>query len=240
MQLTKTHKIIISIAVLAILLGIYITYDRKSQKNLEQFKNTDTSQTSSATTTATNGSGIQVNTQGTGTYTITQVPITEGKGVPQPIPDLSRPVVFGNSVSLTPELKLSVTAKINELQTELKKNPANLPAWLDLGIYQKTAGDYQDAVLSWKYASLLAPTDYVSLGNIGNIYAYYIKDNAQAESYYKQAITKGQTVSYLYAQLFEVYRDVIKDTVKARTILDQGLAKIPNDPNLLQLQASLK
>jgi tetratricopeptide (TPR) repeat protein len=79
----------------------------------------------------------------------------------------------------------------------------------------------------------------VALGNLGNLYAYYIKDNAQAENYYKQAIAKGSTQAYLYVQLGEVYRDVFKDAAKAKATADQGLAKIPNDPSLLQFKATL-
>ena len=105
---------------------------------------------------------------------------------------------------------------------------------------QKAGGDYQGAIISWKYASRLAPTDFISLANIGNLYAYFLHDNAQAEIYYKQAIAKGQTQAYLYTQLAEIYRDIFQDLDKAKSIIDQGLSKIPNDPSLLQFKESLK
>jgi hypothetical protein len=233
MQLTKTHKIIISAVVVLILLGIYITFDRKSTR--ETKNNLDTISTSTST-----DSNANTSIQGDGGYTIEQVPTNVTKEIPKPIPDLNRVSMSASGAMVSPEAKLMAEEKIKALQINLKENPAYLGAWIDLGIYQKMAGDYDGAVISWKYASKLAPTDYISLGNLGNLYAYFLKDNAQAEIYYKQAISRNPTQSYLYAQLFEVYRDVFKDLDKARAIVTQGLSKIPNNPNLLQLQASLK
>ncbi|MFA5888950.1 MAG: hypothetical protein WCW47_03425 [Candidatus Paceibacterota bacterium] len=230
MQLTKNHKIIISTAIVIILLGIYITFDKKSKQITEN----KIVGTTTATTTNNTETGIK------GNYKIEQVPITESKEVPQPIPDLNREPVLYSGAIISPEAKTLAVEKIKSLQTTLKNNPANLFAWIDLGIYQKQAGDYSGAVLSWKYAVKLSPADYVSPANLGNLYAYFLKDNTQAEIYYKQAISKGSTQAYLYTQLAEIYRDIFKDLNKARIIVNQGLSKIPNDPNLLQLQTSLQ
>ena len=68
----------------------------------------------------------------------------------------------------------------------------------------------------------------------------FLNDKNQAETYYKQAIINGPAQAYLYTQLAEVYRDIFKDLTKAQAVVAQGLLKIPNDPNLLQLQGSLK
>jgi hypothetical protein len=231
MQLTKTHKIIISIIVIAILLGIYITLDKSKMAN----KTIDTIQF--ATTTDSTG---KVNTQGVGSYKIEQVPISDTTSIPKPIPDLNRETITATGAIINPEAKAAAIEKIKLLQTQLKNNVRDLQSWLDLGIYQKMAGDYEGAILSWKYAGKLSPTNYISFANLGNIYAYFMKDNAQAETYYKEAISKGPTQSYLYTQLAEIYRDIFKDLNKARAIINQGLSKIPNDPNLLQLQTSLK
>ena len=234
MQITQTHKIIISAVVIVVLLGIYVVFDRKSKQETDN-KIVETTETAT-TTVATTDSGTGI----TGSYKIEQVPINEGKGFPQPVPDLNRELVLSSGAIISPEAMALAVQKIKTLQTMLKSNPANLSAWIDLGIYQKQAGDYTGAILSWKYAGRLSPTDYVSRANLGNLYAYFLKDNSQAEVYYKDAISKGPTQVYLYTQLAEVYRDVFKDLNKARAIVAQGLSKIPNDPSLLQLQASLK
>jgi len=234
MNLTKTHKIVLGIAAVIVLVLVYAAFDRKSNKN-DTVVNTNAGQT--ATTTGNSNGNIVI--QGKG-YTIEQVPLSEGRGVPQPIPNLDRPALAVGYASVSPQALAVAGEKIPALQEILKKNPADFPSWLNLGMYQKMAGDYQGAVISWTYASKLAPTDSVSLGNLGNLYAYFLKDSALSEMYYKQAIAKGPKQAYLYVQLAEVYSGIFKDISKARAIVDQGLAKIPNDPSLLQMKAALK
>jgi tetratricopeptide (TPR) repeat protein len=225
MQMTKTQKIIAVVVVALILFGVYVFIKNKSEPV------SDNTQTISTTTgkTVINGKG----------YTIEQVPVDEGKGVPQPIPDLNREVSVYAGAIVASEAKISAEAKIKTLQERLKKNPADYSAWIDLGIYQKSGGDYEGAIISWQYASKLAPTDYIAPANIGNLYAYFIKDKAQAEIYFKKAISNSPTQVYLYVQLAEIYRDIFKDINKARAIIDQGLSKVPSDQGLLQFKASL-
>ena len=242
MEITKTHKIITSIVMLAVLLGFYITFDKKSKEDLG--KTTDS--TIGTTTTTTTSSGGEIKTGGTGGYTITEIPINEGSKIPQPIPNLTRSICPVNNTTnemkcdgMTPEVQKVFEKKVSDLREKLSKDPTFVSGWLDLGIYQKMVGDYSGAIESWKYASRLSPTDYISLGNLGNLYAYYLKDNGQAETYYKQAIAKGPTQAYLYVQLAEVYRDIFKDNAKALALIDSGLTKIPNDPSLLEFKSTL-
>lgn len=234
MQMTQRNKIILSAIAVIVLVGVYILFDRRSggieDGNNEPIATTTIDNTASSTTG---------NTKVTGGYTIEQVPIEEGQGVPQPIPNLDRPITISSNAMVTPQATASATPVIKSLQASLKKNPADFNNWIGLGIAQKEAGDYQGAVISWTYASKLAPSDYISLGNLGNLYAYFIKDNAMAENFYKQAIAKGPLQANLYTQLAEVYVNIFKDTAKAKAIVEQGLIKLPNDANLLQLKASL-
>jgi tetratricopeptide (TPR) repeat protein len=232
MQLTKTHKIIIGIVFIIILFGLYMVFSKQIKQGVDDLTN------KTATTTTTDlGNGVVV--RGNGDYTIEQVPIEETT-VPQPIPDLTRVSVAEEGARITAEAKTLATEKIKTLQTQLKTDPSSLPEWLDLGMYQKMAGDYAGAVISWTYAAKLSPTSYLPSGNLGDLYAYFFKDYSKSVMYYKEAISKGPTQVYLYVQLTEVYRDLVKDVAKAKAIVEQGLSKIPNDPNLLQLQESLK
>lgn len=229
MNLTKTQKIIISAVVIIVLLVVYIAFDRKSKAG-DDLKNTNTEQVSTTTNT-----GITADGSG---YTIEQVPVESN--VPKPIPDLSRKVIFSNDPSLTSEVKGVINTKIASLETALKSNPSYLAAWIDLGLYHKMAGDYEGSKIYWQYATKLSPTNYVAFADLGNLYAYYLKDNAMAENYYKQAINKDTKQSYLYTQLAEVYKDVFKDMDKAKAVIEQGLNAIPNDPALLEFKANLK
>ena len=126
------------------------------------------------------------------------------------------------------------------LRVRVFRFPGHFQSCIYLGINQKAAGDYQGAISSWKYASYIVPDDFISLANVGNLYAYFLKDNAEAEVYYKEAIGKGPLNEYLYTQLAEIYRDIFKDLGKARTIVNQGLSQLPGSQNLLQLKESLK
>ncbi len=236
--MTKIHKIVISIIIATILFGTYIYFDRKS-KEQNQPTNTNIS-TSTGETATTTISGTQIKTKGSGGYTIEQVSVNKEKEVPQPIPDLNRVSVTSKGAMVTPEAKASADLKIKSLQVGLQKNTRDFNSWLELGSYQKLAGDYEGAVISWQYAGKLLPMSYIPFGNLGDLYAYYLKDNGQAEIYYKEALKKGPTQSYLYTQLAEVYRDLFRDLNKARAIVEEGLSKIPNDPNLLELKASLQ
>jgi hypothetical protein len=236
MQMTKIHKVVASVIAVFALLALYIAFDRKSvQAPVSNVNNQSTSTSTTATT-----SGTTMSTQGTGSYKIEQVSPSESSSVPKPVPDLDRPVMSykGDSIT-TAEAKAYAVEKVKAVQTILKTNPGDFKSWLNLGIYQKMGGDYDGAILSWQYAGRLSPTNYISLGDLGNLYAYFIKDNAQAEIYYQKAISKGPTQVYLYIQLAEVYRDIFKDMDKARVIVNQGLSKVPNDPSLIQIQASL-
>ena len=228
--MTKIQKIIAIIVAVAILSAIYIVFGQKPIK--QTIVNTN-----QIIATSTNSNAI-INS--TDDYKIEQVPINEGQGVPQPIPDLSRAVTSYGSVKISPNAIIVATGKIKELQAILQKNPADFSSWLNLGIYQKMGGDYEGATLSWQYASKLASTDYISLGNLGNIYAYFIKDNIKAEMYYKKAIQNGSTQKYLYIQFAEVYRDLFHDNLKALDVINQGLSKIPNDADLLQIKTSIR
>lgn len=225
---TNRNKIIAIVVLVIILISTYFIFDKKSEvsTNNEQIA-----------TTTTDGTG-SVSAQGQGGYTIEPVEFEDT--LPKPIPNLNREVSVSVGAIITPEATASATPKIKSLQEILKKNPADFNSWISLGIHQKQAGDYEGARISWEYASKLAPSDHISLGNLGNLYAYFIKDNTKAESYYKQAINRGPTQVNLYVQLAEVYVNFFSDKSKALAIINQGLTKVPNDPSLLQVKASLE
>lgn len=241
MEMTKTQKIITSIVAIAVLLAIYIYYfQKKSGSNPYNYQNQNALENTSTSTSATT-SGSETKIGATGAYKIEQLPLPtkETKTIPKPIPDLNRPANPPGSIPVSSDALTRATEKILEMQTRLKKNPADLAAWVDLGIYQKMAGDYDGVLISWIYASKLAPTNYIVFANLGDFYGYFMKDASKSESYYKQAISKGPKQAYLYTQLADVYRFIFKDMTKARAIVEKGLQEIPNDPSLLNFKSAL-
>ncbi len=220
-------KILIGIGIaIVVILGVYFIFRKRNTE-------VPTSQMSNATSTQNIPSGIVA----TGNYKIEQ--ITPQNSVPQPIPDLNRSIHPAGSAAVSPEALALASQKIPIIQAALKKDPSQFSDWLNLAMYQKMAGDYEGTSISWLYASRLAPNDYISLGNLGNLYGYFIKDNTKAINYYNQAIAKGPKLDYLYEQFAEFYRDVMNDKSKAKAIIDEGLIEIPNDPVLLSLKNQL-
>ncbi len=232
MEMSKNQKIIAVVVIALLLGGIY--YKMKNKDVTEIPKVTES--LSTATSTDKN---VVLDNNGQASYTVEKVPITPtAKNIP--VPDLNRPVTFASSLVFTDEVKAMVTQKILGLQAEIKKDPSKLLYWIDLGTYQKMTGDYEGAKISWKYVSEKAPTDFISRGNLGNLYGYYIKDVAMSEMYYRDAISKDPKQVYLYIQLAEVYKDVSKDLDKSRAIIDEGLKKMPGNEALISFRDTIK
>lgn len=223
---SKQKSMIVGGFVIVLLVGVYLLFVRGNAKNTE-----NSVENSSASTTNI--------TLGTGTTTKNGYTIEEVSVESRPVPDLNRQLTVYTNAIVAPEARTFAMKKVAEIQTTLKKDTRNISKWIDLGIYQKSGGDYEGALLSWKYANYLSPNDYVSLGNIANLYAYFIKNNTEAEKYYKEAIAVGSTQSYLYIQFAEMYRDIVKDASKAKAVIEQGLKNIPNNQDLLGFKASL-
>lgn len=220
LKCTAMKKIIIIIATVLVFIGAYFLFDRRDSREVNPI--------------SINSSSSPVIIGGNSDYTIEQLPDAASIG----IPDLNRKVVF-NDKNIDENTRKLINQNILSIQTSLKKDNTQLDKWLELGRYYKMAGDFTGASISWTYVSKVAPSDYVSLGNLGDLYSYYIKDKNKGEEYYKSAISNAPTQSYLYVQLASVYKDVFKDTIKAREIIDLGLTRIPNDKALLSAKSSI-
>jgi len=230
MQITRNMKIALGLVLLII--AAYFVFDRREDKI--------TTIDESIKTATTTDSEIDVGVTADGKYTIKKISETTIGGSKISTPDINRAIIFSSNTSFDQNTKNIITEKMLGLQADLKKDSDSLETWINLGLYQKMIGDYVGASLSWKYVSLRSPTDYISTGNLGDLYAYYLKDKVLAEKYYKKAISNAPSQAYLYAQLSLVYKDVFGDINLARSIIDEGLSKIPNDQSLLEAKSSLK
>jgi len=124
--------------------------------------------------------------------------------------------------------------KISEISISLREDPENVENWLVLGVYRKIIGDYQGAADVWNYVGGISPDNYVSYNNLGELYAYYLKDNTKAEVSYKKAIENGKNMIFIYRNFHDFYRNVLKDEAKAKAILEQGIAANPDTSQDLQ------
>lgn len=235
MNADRKYIYIIGVIFLAILVGYLVFRTSEKNKNQGIYTATTTERTSSTTIVDLAGG---VKAVGTGDFKVEKLPPVTSGTYPKPIPNLKRSVVFGENVN--EETKAFVLSKVEEIVDMLEKNPESFPLWIEIGMYHKMAEDFVGASIYWEYASKIFPDNFVSFGNLGNLYAYYIKDISKAEIYYNLAISKAPSQVYLYFQLAEVYRDILKDNSKALDTVERGLKVMPGNIELEAFKNTLK
>ena len=162
----------------------------------------------------------------------------EGKLPDAPQPDLDKKLTFAPYLSA--EVVSIYKTKIEEIRAKLKETPTNFRLWMDLAMNYKSIGEYKYAEEVWYYAHLMVPNNAVVMGNLGNLYAYELKDNAKAEEYFVKAINAPGAFVYLYFQIADFYLDIVGDKNRAINAVEQGLQKIPDDDELKSLLQSIK
>jgi tetratricopeptide (TPR) repeat protein len=165
---------------------------------------------------------------------ITITPVKNENTINIPIPDLNRPIIFDDNVS--EGVRKTTTEKINKLTEELKKDNSFFSNWIELGLYRKSIGDYIGARDIWEFLSVTSPQNSVSFRNLGDLYSYYLVDKQKAEENFLKAIEINPNEIEYYLKTMEFYRDVMKDVVKARQIIEQG---INSNPASEELKSSL-
>ena len=236
-NLLMKNKIIFIAIVLIIIAGagFYLSKNKKSPIQGQSLDERASSSSSQSSMKTVNIGGVSV--EGSGDIKIEPIEIKNNKLVTNiPMPDLNKEIKI--TAEMSEDAKKIATAKIQDLSSQLKKDSDNLENWLVLGVYRKTIGDYEEAKEVWEYASAIRPQNSISFNNLGELYAYYLKDNKKAEENYAKAIENDPSAIYIYRNFFDFYRYVVKDTTKARTILEKGIAANPSTSsdlkNLLQ------
>ena len=131
------------------------------------------------------------------------------------------------------------TEEIKALSSALEREPDYPKGWLQLGILRKFAGDYEGASLSWQYASVMRPADYIALNNLGDLYHYYLKDFQKAENYMRQAVAAKPDFISGYKNLHDLYVFSLKEkSALADDVLLEGIKNNPKDYYLRTILAS--
>lgn len=145
---------------------------------------------------------------------------------PIAIPDLDKPIIIKSD--LPQQSKDLATEKIKSISSQLKENPDNFNLWLELGVYRKMIDDFESARDAWEYASAIRPLNSTSFNNLGDLYAYYLHDNKKAEENFLKALENGSNQISIYRNTYDFYRNVMKDNVKAKSILEEGIKNNPD------------
>ena len=215
------NKTIVITALLIIigLAGYFISNNFFIQK-------TEKEKSGNTATSTNNTEGVNLNIEGEGDFKVEPIKITQKDQLnAKAIALLEREIIVASSTDSATIQRSS--EKIKELISSLKSDPANMENWLVLGVYRKILGDYAGAIDVWNYVGVISPTNSTSFNNLGELYAYQLKDNAKAEENYQKAIVNDPSAIYIYRNFFDFYRYFAKDTAKARAILEQGIAANP-------------
>ncbi len=225
----KTQIILeIIVGIVIVIGGVYFTYVNKSSVKEETVK------TEEKATTTEIQSGISI--EGDGDYKVEINPV-KNEGINIPIPDLDRKIVFSGNIPVkTQEI---LRKNIENISAELKKDSNLVDNWIELGTYRKNTGDYSGAIVALNYAVYLNPSNSLAYNNIGDLYAYFLKDNVLAERNFLKAIEKAPKDTYLYFKTSEFYKDVLKNSSAARAIVEKGIKENPSSKELKNLLKSL-
>lgn len=187
-------------------------------------------QNQTATTTQTSSAELKTTLDKSNIQIIQPV----AKKVSTLAPELDRPIP--DTSKLDPGTVLKIEASMQITIGNLRKNSNSFNDWINLGLDRKTLGDYTGARDAWEYISLLYPQNSISFGNLGDLYANFLKDLPKAEARYQTAIKNVPTNIDMYRNLFNIYISENKNT-EAMVVLQDGIAKNPDSLDLYILLA---
>lgn len=161
---------------------------------------------------------------------------TSQPGVQKPTlltPDYQKPIAF--SADIAADIREQLSASATKAQADIKKNPLDVRAWINLGTYHKMGGDYKAAAEYWEFVASFYSGSSAPNYALGDLYQNFIKDYTKAEVYYLAAIKSNPRNVDAYASLYRLYRYQVGDQAKAAAILEQGLKANPGNNYLESL-----
>lgn len=150
-------------------------------------------------------------------------------------------VRFGAAFNAPEEFVERQRKALNVLVSLLNVNPISsggVDDWIAVGVIKKSFNDYEGAADAWEYANVLYPNNALSFANLGNLYGFYLYDNAKAEFNLKKAITNDPYQPSYYTGLADFYKEVdVSKKDKVPEVILAGLGRI-KDINLYLYLAS--
>lgn len=139
------------------------------------------------------------------------------------------------NVKLSPAMEKSARDKIaNAVNMIVDNYDYDLP-WLELGGYRKIIGDYEGALQAWLFLSEIRPNSFVPLHNIGDLYAFVLKNHQKGEQYLLASLELNDGNTQGYVALATLYQNVpeLGKTDRVDDILLRGLKVDAVNPLLL-------
>lgn len=115
--------------------------------------------------------------------------------------------------------------KIAEAVQLIESNYDYDAPWLELGGYRRLLGDYDGAAAAWKFLIVIRPGAYVPYHNLGDLYAFILKDHIKGEGYFLKSLEVGPGNVQGYLALASLYRDsqILKKQSLTDDLLLEGL-----------------
>lgn len=220
MKLNSKSVSILVIILLAILAGYFIYRDYSKTKDSQSVL------TSGAQSTEQTDTGGVVYETGESSSNLSE----SVKKIPQP--DISGAYIVP---ARYPEFyRTAMETKIDLALGAIEKDKFDFAEWGNLAIYLKNIDYVGKTAEIWEYLSKVSPGNPIYLSNLGDLYHLYLKDFPKSEARWLEAIKSDATKPQYYLGLFDLYRYSYKtNTTAAVDIIKQGLAKIPDEINLL-------
>ena len=150
------------------------------------------------------------------------------------------PLYLNPSVKAPALYPITSSPKSDALIASLKKEPKYID-WSDLGMYRKAAGDYKGAEEIWTYLITASPRGTDAYINLGDLYMYYLHNNAKAELMFLKAVEVSPRVVEAYRRIVDFYVTALRNKAKAKDFLEASIVKYPDmELSLQPLFAELK
>ncbi len=182
----------------------------------------------------------------TATTTAVVAPVVKLKPKPMvPALSLSEEAVKIARVPLHPDssassaMVASANAKISDLVAMIDNNYDFEGQWLDLGSYRKLVGDYSGAIAAWNFLAKIRPQSFIAQHNLGDLYAFSLRDYAKGEMYFLKSIELNKASAQGYLALANLYGVAsFGKTDQIALILLRGIEADPNNITLITTLAS--
>lgn len=178
-----------------------------------------------------NQEGISIDADGE--YTLEMLPVGE---MPE-APEYSRPLSF--TLTFSVDERAALQTNYARAQAAIDANEYDFNAWVSLGTLNLMAGNYTVARDVWEYVSILWPGNHVSVNNLGNLYADYLRDYPKAEENYLLAIERKPDDTNPYRALFMLYTNTSYSPAPnaSEEILKKAIVAVPRAVDMQVLLA---
>src|SRR3989344_3935567 len=149
---------------------------------------------------------------------------------PAQAPSLGREISF--PADFPQEARTILTQNVETLRAQLRQDPEDVSAWLDLAIQYKTINDFDGAVEIWEYLAG-AKKHPVAYYNLGSTYHLDLKQYARSEDYFRKAVEANPGFALNYMGLHELYKYSYKqDSTLAADSLKEGIDKVTHNSRI--------